>query len=73
MGETNFQNWEFPQSGSKAKDVKEERREKKKTEIGNNNGQLPIANTTSGGARKPPGPKEQESEAQIRTVTAAKQ
>ena len=47
----NFQPREFPQSGSKAKDVKE--REK----VGNNNGQLRIANATSGGARKPPGQK----------------
>ena len=36
----------FPRSGSKAKDGKE--REK----VGNNNGQLRIANATSGGARK---------------------
>ena len=44
--ETNFQPREFPQSESKAKDVKE--REK----VGNNNGHLRIANATSGGTRK---------------------
>ena len=48
MGETIFQSWEFPQSGSKAKDGKEKRILK----VGNNNGQLRLANATSGGARK---------------------
>ena len=43
---------EYPRSGSKAIDLKEERRPK----VGNNNGQQRIANATSGGARKPPGP-----------------
>ena len=53
LGKTNFQPREFPRSGSKAKDVKE-RGERPK--VGNNNGQLRIANTTSGGACKPPAP-----------------
>ena len=54
LGETNFQPWEIPRRGSKAKDV-ERKREKEREERlndGNNNGQLRIANTTSGGARK---------------------
>ena len=33
------------------------KREKERAKVGNNNGQLPIANATSGGACKPPGPK----------------
>ena len=32
----------------------------KRQKVGNNNGQLCIANATSGGARKSPGPKEEE-------------
>ena len=55
LGETNFQPREFPRSGSKAKDVKE-KEERKGPKVGNNNGKLLIANTTSGGARKAPGP-----------------
>ena len=51
LGETNFQPLEVPRSGSKAKDGGE-----KRPKVGNNNGQLRIANATSGGARKPPGP-----------------
>ena len=47
MGETNFQSWEFPQNGSKAKDG-----ERGGLNDGNNNGQLRIANATSGGACK---------------------
>ena len=43
----------FPEVSQKKKTEKN-----KKTEhVGNNNGQLLIANATSGGARKPPGPK----------------
>ena len=53
-GETKFQPREFPQSGSKALGVKKER---ERAKIVNNNGQLRIINSTSGGARKPPGPK----------------
>ena len=41
LGETNFQLREIPLSGSKAKDVKE--KEKRRTKVGNNNGQLRIA------------------------------
>ena len=52
LRETNFQLREIPQSGSKAKDGEE--REKERLKIGNNNGQLLIANATSGGACKPP-------------------
>ena len=46
-----FQPREIPRSGSKAKDGGE-----KRPNVGNNNGELRIANATSGGARKPPGP-----------------
>ena len=50
--ETNFQPREFPRSGSKAIDLEEEKREKKrKIEQ-----KLVIAMATSGGARKPSGP-----------------
>ena len=48
---------EFPRSGSKAIDIKEEREKRREREkICNTNGELRIANATSGGARKPPGP-----------------
>ena len=61
LGETNFQPREIPRSGSKAKGGKERKREKEKKKEslndGNNNGQLRIANTSSGGACNPPGPK----------------
>ena len=58
LGETNFHTWEFPRSGSKAKDKEREKRKREeRLNDGNNNGQLRIANATSGGALKPPGPK----------------
>ena len=41
--------------GPKTIDVKEGEKEREK--VGNNNGELRIANATSGGARKPPGQK----------------
>ena len=47
LGEKLFRTREIPRSGSKAKDGKEQRREK----VGDNNGQA------THGARKPPGPK----------------
>ena len=50
-GETNFQPREFPRSGSKAKDGEKRERERR-AKVGNNNGQLGIANATSCGARK---------------------
>ena len=49
--ETNVKPWEFPQSGSKAKDGEKRERERR-AKVGNNNGQLRIANATSCGARK---------------------
>ena len=49
LGETNFRTLEIPQSGSKAKDG--EKKERKRPNDGNNNGQAMH------GARKPPGPK----------------
>ena len=50
-GRGEFHLWEYPRSGSKAKDIKERERERREKN-GNNNGQLRIANATSGGARK---------------------
>ena len=50
----------FSEVGQKQKTEKRERereREKERAKVGNNNGQLRISNATSGGARKPPGPK----------------
>ena len=55
LGFDNCQPREFPTSGSKAKDIKEKERERPK--VGNNNGQLCIANATSVAHAKPPGPK----------------
>ena len=52
LGETNFQPREFPRSGSKASDGKEEKKKRERKKVGNNNGKLRIAKTTSGGARK---------------------
>ena len=48
LGEANFQPREFPRSWSKAKDIE---RKKERLKVGNNNGQLRIANATLGGAR----------------------
>ena len=47
LGETTLQPREFPRSVSKAKDV-----EKERLKVGDNNGQLRIADATSGGACK---------------------
>ena len=44
-----FRTWEFPRSGSKAKD-RGKKRKKERAKIGENNGQA------THGARKPPGP-----------------
>ena len=44
LGETNFQPQEFSLSGSKAKDGKEREKNKERLKVGNNNGQLRIAN-----------------------------
>ena len=43
----------FPEVGQKQKTEKK----KERLKVGNNNGQPRIANFTSGGAGKPPGPK----------------
>ena len=51
LGETNLQPWKFPRSGSKGKDGGKKKK-KKRLNDGNKNGQLRIANATSGGARK---------------------
>ena len=50
LGETEFQPRKFPRSGLKAKD--RERDKEERPNDGNNNGQLRIANATSGGACK---------------------
>ena len=55
LGETNFHTREFPQSRSKRR-RRERERKRERPKVGYNNGQLPIVNATSGGARKPPGP-----------------
>ena len=47
-----FAHGKFPEVGQKQKTEKKKERERKKTEVGNNNGQIRIANATSGGARK---------------------
>ena len=50
LGKTNFHTQEFPRSGSKAKDG--EKKIKRRLNDGSKNGQLRIANATSGRARK---------------------
>ena len=55
-GEKMFSLGSFPEVGQKQK-MEKQRREKERLNDGNNNGQLRIANATSVGARKPPGPK----------------
>ena len=53
QGETDFRTREFPRSGSKAKDgEKKKKKKEERPKVGNNNGQLRIANDTSGGTRK---------------------
>ena len=52
LGETNFHTREIPQSGSKAKEGEKRKKERRGPNDGNNNGQLRIANVTSGGALK---------------------
>ena len=49
-GKQLFSRGSFPEVGQKQKTEKERQRERLK--VGNNNGQLCIANATSGGARK---------------------
>ena len=52
LGETNFHTREFPRSGSKAKDGEKEIKKRERLKDGNTNGQLRIANATSGGTGK---------------------
>ena len=54
LGQKLFRTRDFPRSGSKAKDGEEEKKREKEKRLndGYNNGQLRIANATSGGARK---------------------
>ena len=42
----------FPEVGQRQKTEKKERKNERRAKVGNNNGQLRIANATSGGARK---------------------
>ena len=53
-GKKCFAHGRFPEVGQKQKTEKKER--ERRAKVGNNNGQLGIANDTSGGTRKPPGP-----------------
>ena len=46
----------FPEVGQKQKTEKKKKK-KERPKVGNNNGQLLIASTALGGARKPAGPK----------------
>ena len=55
LGETNFQPWEIPRSGSKAKDGKEKERKREREK--KTNGQLRIATPPRVANAKPPGPK----------------
>ena len=47
----------FPEVDQNQKTEKK-KEERKRLKVGNNNGELRLANATSGGARKPPGPKQ---------------
>ena len=47
-----FAHGRFPEVGQKQKTEKKRKRERERLNDGNNNGQLCIANATSGGARK---------------------
>ena len=51
-GKIYFAHWSFPEAGQKQKTEKKEETEKEILNDGNNNGQLLIANATSGGVRK---------------------
>ena len=51
LGEKLFRTWEFPRSGSKAKDGEKKKKRRERLNDGDNNGQA------THGARKPPGPK----------------
>ena len=52
----------FPKVGQKQKTEKKKKKKIERLKVGNNNGQLRIANATLGGARKPYGPKYHEYE-----------
>ena len=57
MGENLFRTWEFPRSGSKAKDGEKKKKRRERLNDGDNNAQLRMAHTSTHSARKPPGPK----------------
>ena len=57
LGKTNFHTWEFPRSGSKAKDgEREKERKRERPKVGNNNGLLRIETPPRMAHAKPPGP-----------------
>ena len=64
LGETHFQHQEFPRSGSKAEDGEREKEKERKKErkLVITMAKLRMAHASTHGARKPPGPKERESE-----------
>ena len=57
MGEKLFRTWEFPRSGSKAKNGGGKKEKKERLNDGDNNGQATHGHASTHGARKPPGPK----------------
>ena len=57
-GKQTFTHGRFLEVGQKQKtEKKKEKKKRERVKVGNNNGQLSIANATSGGACKPPVPK----------------
>ena len=63
-GKQIFSHGSFPEVGQKQK-MEKQRREKERLNDGNNNGQLRIANATSGGACKAAGTKKKQTEVEI--------
>ena len=59
LGETNFHTQEFPRSGSKAEDgeKREKEREREERKLVKTMAKLCMAQASTHGARKPPGPK----------------
>ena len=51
-GKQTFSLGRFPEVGQKQKMEKKERQKERRAKLGNNNGQLRIANATSSGVRK---------------------
>ena len=61
LGEKLFRTWEFPRSGSKAKDGEKKKKRRERLNDGDNNGQATHGAHKQAwrthGARQPPGPK----------------